>query len=104
MIACLRILPLLLTCTVLAQDTHFPAPPRPAEDVKLPNGKSQKDAILKADHDKNIEDADRLADLTAGLKKALEKDTQYVLSLEDLKKLDEIEKITKRMRSRMRRY
>jgi hypothetical protein len=74
------------------------------EDVKLPNGKSQKDAILKADHEKNLQDAERLIELTSDLKKALEKNTQYVLSLDDLKKLDDIDKLTRRIRSRMRRY
>lgn len=78
--------------------------PRDQEELKLPNGKSQKDEMLKADHAKNIEDAQKLVQLSGEIKSTFEKNDRFVLSLEDLKRLDEIEKITKRLRSRLRRY
>jgi hypothetical protein len=78
--------------------------PQKREDPKLPSGKSQKDAILEADHEKNLEDAERLVQLTTGLKKAIEKKSVFVLSLDDLKKLEEIEKLTRRIRGRLRRF
>ena len=80
-----------------------PQRPEP-EDIKLPNGKNQKDEILKADHRKNVSDADRLIELSQQLKEALEKNTEHVLALDDLKRLDEIEKLAKRIRSRIRRF
>ena len=73
-------------------------------DMKLPSGKSQKDEILKADHTKNIEDAQRIAELGEELKKVFEKTSHFVLSVSDLKRLDEIEKMTKRIRGRLKRY
>ena len=73
-------------------------------DQKLPNGKSQKEEILKADHEKSLEDAGKLMELTEELKIDLEKNDRHVLSVSTLKKLDDIEKLTKRIRSRLRRY
>jgi hypothetical protein len=75
-----------------------------ASDSRLPNGKSQKEEILKADHEKSLEDAGKLMQLTEDLKIELEKNDRHVLAVSTLKKLDEIEKLTKRIRSRLRRY
>jgi hypothetical protein len=73
-------------------------------DVKLPNGKSQREEILKADHRKNLQDAAALVDLTEQLKQELEKNDRYVLSVSSLKKTEEIEKLAKQIRSRLRRF
>jgi hypothetical protein len=42
--------------------------------------------------------------LTEDLKIELEKNDRHVLSVSMLKKLDDIEKLSKRIRSRLRRY
>ena len=72
------------------------------EDVVLPNGKSQKDEILKSEHQQNLKDAAELAELAEQLKIDLEKNDRYVLSMATLKKTDDIEKLAKRIRSRLR--
>jgi hypothetical protein len=72
------------------------------EDVVLPNGKSQREEILKAEHQQNIKDAAELADLAEQLKIDLEKNDRYVLSMATLKKTDDIEKLAKRIRARLR--
>ena len=72
------------------------------EDVTLPNGKSQKEEILKAEHRQNIKDAADLAELAEQLKIDLEKNDRYVLSMATLKKTDDIEKLAKRIRARLR--
>ena len=74
------------------------------QDRRLPNGKSQQEEILKADHEKNLRDAAELADLAQELKEDLEKNDRHVLSVSSLKKTDEIEKLIKKIRSRLRRY
>lgn len=74
----------------------------PADEVKLPNGKSQKDAILKAEYEQNLKDAARLVELSGQLKQDLEKNNRFVFSMAALKKTDEIEKLVKKIRSRMR--
>lgn len=73
-------------------------------DVKLPNGKSQREEILKADYDKTLKDAAQLVELAQALQQEIEKDDRHVLSIASLKKTDEIEKLAKRIRSRMRRF
>ena|SRR2546423_7632054 len=85
--------------------------PRTASDepiantnARLPNGKSQQQEILKADHEKSLKDAAQLVELAEGLRQDLEKDDYQVLSISSLKKTDEIEKIAKRIRGRLKRF
>jgi len=74
------------------------------DETHLPNGKLQRDEILKAEHEQNIKDAAKLAELSQQLQVDLEKNDRFVLSLDTLKKTDEIEKLAKRIRSRLRHY
>ncbi|HXJ44363.1 MAG TPA: hypothetical protein VNH18_34060 [Bryobacteraceae bacterium] len=99
---------LLATRSAPAQSS--PQPPReirnPRGDVidqRLPNGKIQRDEILRDDYAHNVKDAAELVQLTSAFQLELEKSDRFVLSLDLLKKLDDIEKITKRIRSRMKR-
>jgi hypothetical protein len=70
-------------------------------DAPLPNGKSQQDEILKADHERDLKDAAQLIELAEQLKQELEKNDRHVLSLSSLKKTEEIEKLAKRIHSRL---
>lgn len=81
-----------------------PTPPEGREDPKLPDGTSQKEAILKADFAQSLKDAGALIKLAEDLKIDLEKNDRHVLSVGTLKKLDDIEKVTKRIRGRLKRY
>jgi len=73
------------------------------EDVKLPSGKSQKDEILKADHKKSLSDLAKLIELAGELQAEMEKNDYIVLSVSSLKKAEEIEKLAKRIRKRLKR-
>lgn len=87
----------------LAQEPdRSPGPSADRPDVRLPNGKSQRDEILKAERDQNIKDAARLADLADELKQALEKEDRFVFSIATAKKAEDIERLAKKIRSRMR--
>jgi hypothetical protein len=77
---------------------------RPAGDVQLPNGKSQRAEILKAEREQNIKEAAQIVELAKDLQQELEKNESYVLSMASLKKTDEIEKLAKRIRGRLRHY
>jgi hypothetical protein len=79
-----------------------PAGPQDEPDARMPDGKSQKDEILKAEHQQNLKDAAELASLAEQLKADLEKDDRYILSVATLKKTDEIEKLVKKIRARLR--
>jgi hypothetical protein len=74
-----------------------------AADIKLPSGKSQQQEILKVEHQKAIEETAKLIKLAEELKADLEKDEYQVLSVSSLKKTEEIEKLARRIRERMRR-
>ena len=78
--------------------------PPDAIDRKLPNGKSQRDAIAKEDHKKNLEDAAQLAKLSGDIKDELEKSDPFVVSVKTVKKLEDIEKLSKDIRGRLKRY
>lgn len=79
-------------------------PPHPGSstDVQLPNGKSQRDEILKAEHEQNLKDAARLSELAGELKETMEKEDRFVFSLNTMKKAEEIEKLAHKIRTRLR--
>jgi len=78
-------------------------PGTPPQENRLPNGKLQSDEILKAEHAANLKDAAELAELADQLKLDLEKEDRFVLSMATIKKTDDIEKLAKRIRGRLRR-
>jgi hypothetical protein len=100
------ILPVLAALAWLALARGGDQAARPPDDsqrdITLPSGKSQRDEILKAERDENIKDAAQLVELAQQLQQDLEKNDRFVLSLSTLKKTDEIEKLARKIRSRMR--
>ena len=78
---------------------------RPApDDVKLPNGKSQREAILKDEFKHNLKDVDKLASLANELKEAMEASDAHVVSLKMIKQTEEIEKLAKTIRGRLKKF
>jgi len=73
-------------------------------DFRLPSGKSQREEILKADHEKSLRDAADLVKAAEDLKVELEKNDRHVLSVSSIEKTEKIEKLAKRIRSRLKRY
>ena len=76
----------------------------PPDEEKVRLKRSQVEAILKADHAKSIQDAGQLVKLAEQLQEELERSDQHVLSMTALKKTEEIEKLAKRIRNRMKRF
>lgn len=95
----------LLAAAVTFSQVIVPPEPPPKEetDRKLPNGKSQNEAILKDEYAKTLKDAAQLVELSQALEKELKANDSHVLSVASLKKADEIEKIAKRIHGRLRR-
>src|SRR5438270_4509284 len=94
----------ILMCATFSQVMPPRQPGPTVEDGKLPNGKSQKDEILKADHKKNLEEAAELLKLSEELKADLAKNDRYIVSLKTLKRTEDIEKLAKSIRGRLKRY
>jgi hypothetical protein len=95
----------LSSAPAFAQDEAVVQAERSRDDdrgVRLPNGKLQRDEILKIERRQNLEDARRLEELAGQLRQEIERNESYVLSLSALKKTDEIEKLAKKIRARMR--
>lgn len=89
--------------TVSSHQDQFPVPGVHDTGDRMPNGKSQRDEILKMEYEQNLKDARDLADQAKAFELDLEKSDRFVLSVGLLKKLDEMEKLTKRIRGRMKR-
>jgi hypothetical protein len=98
-----------VTAQVAGQEppTGFPPSPNPPseenEDRKLPNGKSQKDAIAKQEHEAALKDADELVTLAQQLKDQLVKAGDYVVPVASVKKTEEIEKLARKIRGHLHR-
>jgi hypothetical protein len=84
------------------QDRNLPIPPNPSEDRKLPNGKSQKDAIAKEQHEQALKDATDLIAVAEQLRDELQKAGNYVVPVASVKKTEEIEKLARRIRGRLK--
>jgi NH3-dependent NAD+ synthetase len=103
-----RSLLLLVPATILSAQQKpspgsEPETDTPPTEIRLPNGKKQMDEILKNDYEKNLQDARDLTSLARSLEQDLEKSEAFVFSLTSLKKLDDMEKLTRRIRARMKR-
>src|SRR5580658_6774994 len=103
----LLLMPAALTVSLLPAQRPSVDPDNPnaapnPEDIRLPNGKKQLDEILKADYEKNLSDARELTGLARSFEEDLEKNEAFVLSLSSLKKLDDMEKLARRIRARMK--
>jgi hypothetical protein len=101
-----RLIAPLLLFIVFALPAQQPPgrPDKEPEETRLPNGKMQKEEILKADHEKTLADSAALLKAAEDLKMELEKTDRHVLSVNTLKQLDNIEKLSKRIRSRLKKY
>jgi hypothetical protein len=102
----MRLLLSVLCLVMLFGQQQIPPPditPKEETDRKLPNGKSQNEAILKAEYEKSLKDAAQLVELSQALKDELEANDSHVLSLSSLKKAEEIEKVAKRIHGRLKR-
>ena len=99
---------LVVFCGCFAQAPHPPgydpqSQQSPA-DPPLPTGKLQREMIVKQDYRKNLEDSAELAKLAEDLKTDLENSDKYVVSVKTMKQAEEIEKLARNIRNRLKRY
>lgn len=94
----------------LSSQQQQPAPPRldvpqPDESGPAVPSRIQKDMEKKANEQRQAElkrDADRLLKLSTELKEYVDKSNENILSLDVIKKADEIEKLAHSVKTRMR--
>ena len=70
---------------------------------KLPDGRSRDLELAKRDHEKALEDVARIRRLARQVEEALTEDTEHVLNLAALEKLEQIEELTREVRKRLKR-
>ncbi|MGH9660924.1 MAG: hypothetical protein ACRD96_20415 [Bryobacteraceae bacterium] len=85
-----------------AQVVHDRIDP-PNRTGRLPNGKLQQEEILKLEHEKTVQDLAQLLKVAEALQDELLKNDRHVLSLSAIKKAEEVEKLAKRLRARLRK-
>lgn len=74
------------------------------EILRTPDGRNRTELILKADHEASLKDIDAMKKLVEEVKIDMEKNDRHVLSVATLKKLEDIEKLSKKVRGRMKRF
>lgn len=72
--------------------------------LRTPDGRNRTEMILKADHEASLRDIETMRKLVEEIKIDMEKNDRHILSVATLKKIDEIEKLAKKIRSRMKRF
>lgn len=72
------------------------------DDQRLPDGRSQKNAIAKQEHQQALKDADQLCDVAGELRDQLRQAGNFVVPMNAVKKTEEIEKLAKRIRGRLK--
>jgi hypothetical protein len=72
------------------------------EDTRLPNGKSQKDAISKQAHEEALKEVESLIQLAEDLHSELKRNGDFVVAISSLKKTEEIEKLARRIRGKLK--
>jgi len=93
--ALLALVTLFLLLQVSAQE---PTPVR-----RLPDGRSQNLAILQSDYEKSKEDIAQLIALAHELEEDIEKNREFVLDVRSLRKVEKIEDLAGKIKSRMKR-
>jgi hypothetical protein len=82
-------------------ERRLPIPELGDEDKRLPNGKSQKNAMAKEQHEQALKDANQLITVAEQLRDELQKAGDYVVPVSSVKKTEQIEKLAKRIRGRL---
>lgn len=76
--------------------------PSATDDEKLPNGKSQKNEIARMNYEQSLKDVEAMVAAAESLRDDLKKSGTYTVSVSSLRKTDEIEKLARRIRSRLK--
>lgn len=90
---------------VFGQTGNTPGSQPSATDPNLPRmSQEQVDKLMKEEHQKAVQDAAELVKLSAALQDEIEKTDKYVLPMSAVRKTEDIERVARRLRGRLRRY
>ncbi len=104
----LRVLRRLIFCLYLSAfaiaQQQPPGQPEDQADKPFPVTSKQIEEILKADHEKNLKDLEKMSKLVAEVQADTRKVSHDVISVQSLRDLEQIEKLSRTIRGRMKRY
>lgn len=100
----LRRLLFILWLSTFAGAQQPPAPVQDEPDKPFPGTHKQIEEILKANHERNLKDLEKMARLVEQVQADARKDSHNVISLQSLRNLEQIEKLSKGIRERMKFY
>jgi hypothetical protein len=83
-------------------DDRRPKFPDINDEPRLPDGKSQKNAIAKEQHDQALKEAEQLVTEAQQLRDELRRAGTFVVSVSSVKKTEDIERLAKRIRGRLK--
>jgi|GEM_PF-2440171 hypothetical protein len=98
----LRVFAIFVALSVFGGAQELPVSVHDAEP--FPSPRAQREEMLKQEHRKALEDAERLVELAHQLKAEIEKNDHYVLSLPTLQKAEQIQKLAGQIRKRLKRF
>jgi len=76
---------------------------RSGRPKRYPDGRSVDLELAKRDHQKSLRQVARIGELAASVADDMERDTEHVVSLKTLAKLEEIEELARSARQRLKR-
>ncbi len=82
----------------------LPVSAQEPQPQRLPDGRLQSLAILKADYEKSKEDIAKLIELAQQLEEEIQKNQEFVVDLRSLRKVEDIEELAGRIKKRMKRF
>ena len=88
-----------LTVLLLLQALPQQEPPEP----RLPDGKSRTLAMLQHDYEKSKQDVAEIVKLAQDLQREIERNEQFVVDVDSIRKAEKIEKLSKNIKERFRR-
>ena len=97
-------LPMTLLAAAALLAAQASDPRSAARGPRLPNGRSLQEELLKAEHKQSLKDVTQMIELSEELKEELEKNERHIVSVSSIRKTEEIEKLAKRIRARLKRY
>ena len=86
--------------TPSGQTSRRPAPLDSVDDS--PNSPNSPAKLLKYNHEETLKDIEKLVKLTADIQEEVKNAGENVLPLNTLKKLDEVEKLTRKIRGKIK--
>ena len=104
----LRVLCRLIFCLYLSAfagaQQQQPIQPDDESDRPIPATSKQIEDMLKADHEKNLKDLEKMAKLVEEVQTDTRKNARDVISMKSIRSLEQIEKLSRTIRGRMKRY